>query len=72
MARALPISFYRTDAESLARRLVGSTLAGVVRGRLRRARIVETEAYVGEHDLASHARMGPTARNAAMYGPPAG
>lgn len=35
-------------------------------------RIVETEAYVGPHDDASHAaaRIGRTARNASMYGTP--
>jgi DNA-3-methyladenine glycosylase len=33
-------------------------------------RIVETEAYAGPEDLASHARFGSTARNAVMAGPP--
>ncbi len=33
-------------------------------------RIVEVEAYGGQEDRASHARMGPTARNAPMFGPP--
>ncbi len=33
-------------------------------------RIVEVEAYIGEEDRASHARFGPTARNAIMYGEP--
>ena len=36
----------------------------------RRARIVETEAYVGTHDLASHASKGRTARTSIMFGPP--
>lgn len=31
-------------------------------------RIIEVEAYVGEDDLASHARFGKTKRNEVMYG----
>ena len=33
-------------------------------------RITEVEAYGGPEDSASHARHGPTARNAVMWGPP--
>jgi DNA-3-methyladenine glycosylase len=63
--KKLPRSFYAREAAEVARDLVGTTL---VRGR-RRARIVETEAYVGEHDLACHAAKGRTNRTEVMYGP---
>ena len=63
--QSLPVSFYRRPAEEVARDLVGTIL---VRGD-RRARIVETEAYVGEHDLACHASRGRTNRTQIMFGP---
>ena len=59
------IDFY-APAEVVARQLIGVTvLVDGVGGR-----IVETEAYDRE-DPASHAYSGPTARNFAMFGPPA-
>jgi DNA-3-methyladenine glycosylase len=39
-------------------------------GHRRAGRIVETEAYVGEHDLACHASKGRTGRTEVLYGPP--
>lgn len=51
--------------------MLGQTLVHLDADGLRRAgRVVETEAYVGRDDLASHARVGPKGRAAIMYGPP--
>lgn len=66
----LPRSFYARGAETVARALLGCVLARRVDGLVRRARITETEAYVGPHDLASHSSKGRTKRNATMFGPP--
>lgn len=69
---ALPARFYARPAEVVARELLGCTLISTV-GAVRTAgRIVETEAYIGPHDPASHAaeRIGRTARNEAMFGAP--
>lgn len=62
--------FYARETEIVARRLLGCILEchsseGVTSGR-----IVETEAYVGEHDLACHAAAGRTRRTEPLYGPP--
>jgi DNA-3-methyladenine glycosylase len=53
----------------VARELLGKTLVHVGEDGLRRSgKIVETEAYVGPDDLASHARVGPKGRAVLMYG----
>lgn len=54
----------------MARDLLGKHLVHVVDGVPRTGRIVEVEAYLGPHDLASHSSKGLTPRNRAMFGPP--
>jgi DNA-3-methyladenine glycosylase len=66
----LPRAFYARDTRVVARALLGKVLVHVDRGVRRAARIVETEAYHGPRDQASHARFGPTPRAAIMFGPP--
>ncbi len=68
--KKLPRSFYRRDAIDLARDLIGTILVHRIGKQIRRCRIVETEAYLGEHDLASHSSKGRTARTEVMFGPP--
>ncbi|NVJ25239.1 DNA-3-methyladenine glycosylase, partial [Myxococcus sp. AM011] len=68
---ALPTSFYARPALVVARDLLGTLLVVVdAAGQRRVGRIVETEAYIGEHDLACHAAKGLTPRTEVMFGPP--
>ena len=62
-------SFFRQPATELARALIGKILVRHVRGKTLRARVVETEAYLGPHDLASHASKGRTPRTEVLFGP---
>lgn len=69
----LPLSFYdRSNVKQIARDLIGKILVSDFDGQFCCGRIVETEAYAGETDRASHAWNGRrTNRTAIMYGPPA-
>ncbi len=62
-------AFYRRGAARLASDLVGTVLVRRFRGRELRARIVETEAYIGPEDLACHTSRGRTERTEVMFGP---
>ncbi|MCC6945330.1 MAG: DNA-3-methyladenine glycosylase [Thermomicrobiales bacterium] len=50
-------SFYARTTDLVARDLLGCTLVSIENGMTLAGRIVETEAYLGMHDLASHAAM---------------
>jgi DNA-3-methyladenine glycosylase len=68
----LPAAFFDRPAAEVARSLLGMRLVSDVGGVGCAVEIVETEAYVGPEDEASHGhlRLGMTPRNAAMFGPP--
>ena len=64
----LPRSFYEQATVDVAQQLLGKYLVrkhpkGVTDGR-----IVESEAYIGPHDLACHASHGRTPRTEVMFG----
>jgi DNA-3-methyladenine glycosylase len=63
-------AFFAHDTLTVARALLGQRLVRLLDGERLAGCIVEVEAYLGEDDLASHARCGRTRRNAPMYGPP--
>src|SRR5271167_1104174 len=63
---ALARSFYHRPTIEVARDLLGKVLAhGPAAGI-----IVETEAYIGGDDLASHSAAGITDRTRVIFGPP--
>jgi len=62
----LPRNFYHRPVVQVARDLLGKVLIHGATGGV----IVETEAYLGLDDAASHAYRGLTKRNQVMFGPP--
>jgi DNA-3-methyladenine glycosylase len=70
-AATLPVTFFRRPAEAVARDLLGTVVVSRIGNQLTSARIVETEAYLGYDDPASHGfRHRRNARNEALFGPP--
>jgi len=71
-ARHRPFSpaFYDRETELVARDLLGAVLRSESPEGVTSGRIVETEAYLGEHDPACHAVAGNTPRTRWLYGEP--
>ena len=68
----LPAGFFERPAAEVAPDLLGRLIVSTLGEGRTVGRIVETEAYLGARDPASHAaeRIGRTPRNAAMFGRP--
>jgi DNA-3-methyladenine glycosylase len=62
-------SFYSRPTLDVASDLLGKVLVRRLNRRKLAGKIVETEAYVGPHDLACHASKGHTPRTSVMFGP---
>jgi DNA-3-methyladenine glycosylase len=68
--KVLDATFFDRPAEKVAHDLIGHRLNWMRRDTIDSHIIIETEAYIGPEDLASHAAKGRTKRNEAMFGPP--
>ena len=66
----LSIDFFNRSTLVVSRELIGCRLIKLENDIRISGVIVETEAYIGEADLACHARSGKTNRNRSMWGPP--
>lgn len=64
-----PKGFFERPPDAVARELIGSYLVVRSSGHSTTALIVETEAYGGSDDPASHSFRGPTPRSEVMFGP---
>jgi len=67
---SLQQDFFNRDPRKVARALLGKLLVRKTPHGILAGRIVETEAYLGQDDAASHSAVGRTNRNAALFGPP--
>lgn len=70
MGRILTRDFYDRETEIVAREMLGTILECRTAEGTASGMIVETEAYIGEHDPACHAAVGRTKRTAPLYGRP--
>lgn len=67
-AAMLPVSFFQRPTEQVARELIGCTLVATTGRSETTGRIVETEAYLGHRDPASHGYANRRhARNGSLF-----
>lgn len=63
----VPVEWFRSDARDLAPLMLGMLLCRETPDGVVRARVTETEAYLGESDTACHASHGRTRRSEVLY-----
>jgi len=68
--KKLPRTFYDRDTMQVAKDLLGKYLIKRSNGIEQIGKIVEVEAYLGQHDLAAHSSKGLTKRTEPMFGKP--
>jgi len=66
--KVLPRKFYVNDTKQVAKDLLGKTLVRKIGNQVLSGVIIETEAYKGKNDPASHASRKKTERNKVMFG----
>ena len=66
--KVLSRKFYMNDTKQVAKDLLGKTLVRKIGNRVLSGDIIETEAYKGKNDPASHASRKKTERNKIMFG----
>jgi DNA-3-methyladenine glycosylase len=68
--KILKCDFYDRDTATVAQELLGKIIVRIINEQtVLKVKIVETEAYLGILDMASHAYGGKRVRNAPLYGP---
>jgi len=67
MKSILPKKFYERDPKDVAIDLLGKILVRETKEGIMKGKIVETEAYYGKNDPASHAFKGKTSRSKIMW-----
>lgn len=70
MGKILSLKFFDQPTLKIAENLLGKTLACDIDGKILKGVITETEAYIGEDDLACHAAKGRTKRTEILYQDP--